>query len=110
MVARSEETRSQEQARAKQELTDISEKHQQEVSNLQENVKLLVRSDFRILNSAQESEFDNLVFKEKFPMICRRRTSRRLERSSVKLEPRERKHSQVPYRNTQRSYRSSAVR
>ncbi|XP_062874322.1 CAP-Gly domain-containing linker protein 1 isoform X4 [Trichomycterus rosablanca] len=44
VVARSEETRSQEQTRAKQELKDVSEKHQQEVSNLQEKIKLLEKN------------------------------------------------------------------
>lgn len=45
MVAQSEESRSQEQTRAKQEMKDSSEKHQEEVSKLQEKIKQLVRAD-----------------------------------------------------------------
>lgn len=42
-VARSEESRRQEQARAEQELTDSKEKHQAEAASLQEKIIQLVR-------------------------------------------------------------------
>lgn len=47
MIARSDESRSQEQARAKKEMNDANERHQEEVFNLREKIKQLVGADAR---------------------------------------------------------------
>lgn len=50
-IARSEESRRQEQARAQQEMNDVTERHQKEAGSLQEKVKSLVSAQNQIQRS-----------------------------------------------------------
>lgn len=120
-------------------MKDTSERHQEEVSKLQEKIGQLVRADahrpefsrslrkvlaqrcwvlelpFRFTPHARRGRVRRLCAREQQPdgtclVLYRRRTSRRPKLRSTKPGPLESKRLPAPYRSTRRSYRSFRVR